>query len=338
MQEVRIAQLMSKKVTCIDSDASLDDVICLMRQRDCPCLIVTEKNIPVGIITERDLFPILADRIDQANPETLHASEIMSSPPVVLNLSATLFKALAIARGRTIRHFPVVNTEGELVGLVTQSDLVRAHFQVIELQREVIERTVIVRTEELQKANYELKELALEDVSLGIGNRRAMEVDLQHTHETALRYNRSYSVVLFDVDYFQRYNDSYGKLEGDKALREVACYLKGLVRQADRLYRYEEAAFLLLLPETACEQAEVLARRIIGSLAELAIPNAESPFKVLTLSGGIGSEESGMAEKNSWEEVITEAVHGLTKAKQNGRNQIVAEGLGVNAGVVKGDS
>jgi len=335
MQEIRIAQLMSEKFTCVSSEATLNEVIRLMRQPDCPCLIVTEKNMPVGVITERDLFPILADRIDQTASADLCASEIMSSPPVVLNLSATLFKALAIARSRIIRHFPVVNTKGEIVGLVTESDLVRAHFHVIESQREIIEHAVITRTEALQKANYELKELALEDIFLGIGNRRAMEVDLQHTHETALRYNRSYSVVLFDVDYFKAYNDSYGKLEGDKALREVARYLKGLIRQADRLYRFEDATFLLLLPETACEQADALARRIIGSLADLAIPNCESPLKILTLSGGIASEEFGMAGKNSWEEVIAEAARGLSQAKQNGRNRIAAEKREVKAGIAE---
>lgn len=336
MQEIRIAQLMTKKVTCISPEANLKEVIRLMRQHDCACLIVTEKNMPVGIITERDLFPILADLYNQPHSPIGSASEIMSSPPVVLNLSATLFKALAIARSRIIRHFPVVSAEGEVVGLVTQSDLVRAHSQVVESQREIIERTVIARTEELQKANYELKELSLEDVFLGIGNRRAMEVDLQHTHETALRYNRPYSVVLFDIDHFKGYNGTYGKSEGDKALKEVTRHLKGLIRQSDRLYRYGGEAFLLLLPETAHEQAGALARRTIGSLSALAIPNCESPFKVLTLSGGIGSEELGMAEKNSWEEVIAEAERGLTQAKQNGRNQIAVEPREVIAGMADG--
>jgi diguanylate cyclase (GGDEF)-like protein len=105
----------------------------------------------------------------------------------------------------------------------------------------------------------------------------------------------------------------------------VTRYLKGLIRQADRLYRYEGAAFLLLLPETACDQADALSRRIIGSLADFAIPNGQSPFKVLTLSGGIGSEDFGMAGENTWEEVVAEAARSLSQAKQNGRNQIAAE-------------
>ncbi len=333
MQEIRITHLMTEKITCVSSGAKLKEVIRLMRQEDCSCLIVTEMNMPIGVITESDLFPILADLLDQPQSPINDASEIMSSPPVVLNLSATLFKALAIARSRTIRHFPVVNAEGEVVGLVTRSALDMAHFNVIESQREIIERAVISRTEELHKANYELKELALEDVLLGIGNRRAMEVDLQHTHETTVRYNRPYSVVLFEVDHFRKYNDTYGKPERDKSLREVTCHLKGLIRHSDRLYRYGDKAFLLLLPETASAQADVLARRIIRSVVVLEIPNCESPFRVLTLSGGIGSEELGMTEKNSWEEVISEAEGGLIQAKQNGRNQIAVGKQEVNAGM-----
>jgi len=322
MDEIRIEQLMTKEVTCVGPNTELTEVVHLMCRVCHGCIVVIEKKAPVGVITGQDLFCTLADVIDQSRSPIICVSEIMSSPPVALNLSATLFKALAISRSRMFRHFPVVNEEGEIIGLVKQSDLIRAHFRVIEKQREIIERSVISRTQALHKANYEMKELALEDGFLEIRNRRVMEVDLQHTHETVIRYKRPYSVAPFDIDDFKGYNDTYGRFEGDKVLKRVTDHLQLSIRQSDRLYRYGVEEFLLLLPETTSEQADVMARRIVRSFADLAIAHCESPFEVVTISGGIGSEAADTPEKISWEEIIAEADRGLNRAKLEGRNRV----------------
>lgn len=135
----------------------------------------------------------------------------MSTQLVTVHENANLFEALVISKSNQIRHLPVINDQGRLVGLVTYTDLVTAHYRVIEAQKEIFERAVAEWTEELMEINKKLQEISLEYPLLRIGNRRAMEIDLEHTHATAYRYQGPYAIILLDVDHFKLYNDYYGQ-------------------------------------------------------------------------------------------------------------------------------
>ena len=146
-----------------------------------------------------------------------------------------------------------------------------------------------VRTAELQSALEHVRALSLEDALLSIGNRRALEIDVAHTHATAQRYQRRYSVVLLDVDHFKLYNDQWGHAAGDGILLAVSQALRSQLRAADRLYRYGGDELLLLLPETDIEGAHVLAQRMVETIAAVGI-RAEGPGEgALTISGGVSS-------------------------------------------------
>ena len=174
---------------------------------------------------------------------------------------------------------------------------------------------------ELQQANEQLKALSLIDALTGLRNQRAMEADLEHNHAFALRYSRSYSLALFDVDYFKLYNDTYGHKAGDEALRRVAEHLHASIRKSDRLYRYGEGSLLLLMPETMVHGTLILTERILNSFADLNIPHEKSPHSFITLSCGIAcqAEELGYA---SWEGLLDLADRGLYASKQRGRNTV----------------
>lgn len=328
MKKILVDSLMSKKVVYTHPHAEVTEVARTMRDRSYSCLVVTEKNLPIGVITERDMIRILVDVLETPPSRLQRASEFMSSPPIVINERSPLFEALVVTQSQKIRHLPVVNDDGLLVGLVTQSDLAKAHRHLIEVQRDIVEHSVATRTRALREANKQLKALSLEDALLEIGNRRAMEVDLKHTHEAALRYQRPYSIALLDVDFFKLYNDHYGHAAGNRILQEVTAYLRSMIRKSDRLYRYGGEELLLLLPETQLAGAEVLARRLVEGLAECNIPHCKSPFKVVTFSGGIGCEEleRGATDK-TWQDVAARADRALYRARGNGRNQVAVEKL-----------
>ncbi len=76
----------------------------------------------------------------------------------------------------------------------------------------MIQKSISAQTDELQKTIRDLQALSMEDHLMEVGNRRAMEVDLDHTHAGALRYDKTYSVLLVDVDHFKSYND--GRFNG----------------------------------------------------------------------------------------------------------------------------
>ena len=126
---------------------------------------------------------------------------------------------------------------------------------------------------------------------MAIGNRRAMEVDLAHIHAEALRYDRVYSIVSLDTDFFKKYNDHYGHAGGDGALRYTGDYLKAHVRKSDRIYRYGGEEVLLVLPQAPVADALGLARRLVSGLDDLAEPHAESDDKRRGWSSDCGREQ-----------------------------------------------
>jgi diguanylate cyclase (GGDEF)-like protein len=325
MVQVQVKELMNAMPMTLSPDAPLSQVTAIMSERRFSCMIIAVGETPVGIVTERDLVKYL-DRIFGQSEESragMTAGDVMSCPPVTIEEDACMFDALVLTQARKIRHLPVVDKVGHVSGILTYTDLAHAHNHIIELQSEIIDKAVAEHTSDLQLANQELKALSMEDPLLEIGNRRAMEVDLSYTHSSAIRYERPYSVVLYDIDSFKLYNDHYGHQAGDEALKQVADHLKQSVRSADRLYRYGGEEILLLLPETDMEGAQVLASRTVRELEVLQIPHAKSTHQVLTMSGGIGSPcNFGDTDLENWDLIVKQADSGLYEAKNRGRNQV----------------
>jgi len=323
MQDILIKTLMSEHIIQVAQESGLRSVLKQMTQQNHSCVIICENGSPIGIVTERDIVRRLQQTDSTADLLTLNAAQAMSSPVMSLNQNQSLFDALVISRANAIRHFPVVDDDEKLVGLITTSDLANAHFHVIEMQSEMIQKSVELKTKELAQVNQELLALSLEDHLMGIGNRRAMEVDLKHTHAAALRYRQIYSVVLMDLDYFKLFNDHYGHSTGDDALKAVANYVKTCIRKSDRLYRYGGEEMLLLLPSTDVSQASFFVKKLVDGLVKEAITHALSPFKVMTISAGVSCVSNKGKIYDHWEQTVDQADKALYRAKDNGRNQSV---------------
>ena len=325
--EIFIRDLMTRDMVVAYPRTRVLEVVRSMRDQNLPCLVIIEDHKPVGIVTERDLVDTLAKILETDIP-LLHTQvdELMSSPPITIKENATLFEALVISRSHKIRHLPVVDSNDEFVGLITQSNLVNAHFHIIERQTEILEKNVQKRTAELTAANQELIALSMTDSLLGIGNRRSMEVDLDHTLASAARYHRPCSLALLDLDYFKKFNDHYGHQAGDEALMQVAKHIEKSMRNTDRLYRYGGEELLLLLTETELNEATHVLNRITRSLEKRAIPHIGSPTNVLTLSAGVVSTtEATLKNSTNKESFIKEADRRLYEAKKQGRNRVVAD-------------
>jgi diguanylate cyclase (GGDEF)-like protein len=178
---------------------------------------------------------------------------------------------------------------------------------------------------ELQRLNAELLERSLTDQLTGVGNRRRMDEEISHTHTRAVRMGRTYGVALFDIDHFKLYNDYYGHIEGDEALRRVADTINQTSRAGESAFRYGGEEFLLLIPD--CRSADavyVTADRIRQAVADLGIAHEGRPSEppVVTLSGGVACWEPG--SPLSAEEVVHQADEALFKAKSAGRDRICA--------------
>ncbi len=335
-KDVLVGGIMTHAVVTVREENMLADVVDKMKNAQISCIVVVDdEHKPVGIITERDLVRLLGEVLEDNSDANTKVSTFMSGPPIAVSATTPLFDALVLTQGRNIRHLPVVDDKGFLRGILSYTDLAHAYEHVIEKQRELIEKELGDKTSQLQQVNEQLKALSMEDALLGIGNRRAMEVDLAYTHNLASRYKRPYSVVLFDVDCFKLYNDHYGHQAGDEALRLVTEHLRCSIRKADRLFRYGGEELLLLLPETALEGAKVLSSRIVKELAERNIPHVKSSYNVLTMSAGIGSPSLHSDAAKDWQSIVLQADKGLYLAKENGRNCVCHLDMGAATTVLQ---
>lgn len=316
MPEVTLEKLMTRAVTSVKPDASLAEVAATMSQARISCVVVCREGVPAGIITERDLVRAAVGNLSGAAGTKASAEELMTWPVITLPLSAPLPDAVTLARARHVRHLPVVDSQGRLAGLVTQTDLLNAYM-------ERMEQLVLERTTELAEANRKLQLLSLRDGLLEIGNRRAMEESLARAHDVATRYDRPYGVALFDVDYFKRYNDSYGHPAGDAVLKRVASCIAEKARGADHAYRYGGEEILVILPETRLEASFSAATRICDAVRGLGIRHQESPLGKLTVSCGVGSVEGRTSPWSEWRGLLREVDLALYRAKREGRDRVV---------------
>ncbi|MGH9058894.1 MAG: diguanylate cyclase domain-containing protein, partial [Acidimicrobiales bacterium] len=179
---------------------------------------------------------------------------------------------------------------------------------------------------QLEQANLELLDRSLTDALTGLGNRRRMEQDLDDAHAQALR-GRSYAVVLFDIDHFKLYNDHYGHLAGDQALKQVARCIDETIRAGESVYRYGGEEFLLLMAECGTTEAAAAAGRIRQRVTDLAIPHVSRPSRPLlvTLSGGVACWTNGSGL--STPQLLRRADVALYLAKSSGRNRIEVAGV-----------
>ncbi len=319
MPEQLVSQLMSREVLCAPPDATVSELVALMHEHTYSCIMITEKDRPVGLVTERDVVGVLDEMLKGERHGDLPVSEFMSEPVMTINENHPVFDAVVFCRSRSVRHLPVVDRQGRLTGLLTQSDLASAHLASIEMERARLQDPA-ANPDELIAVNEHLQALALEDSLLGIGNRRAMEVDLKYTHEAALRYSTPYAVAVCDVDFFKQYNDTYGHRAGDEVLRQLVDFLRSQIRKSDRIYRYGDDELLLLFPSTPLESACDTVERLQQGLSELQIEHSVSPFGVLTLSYGLSAIQPNRRRTLSWKQIFDEADHALYKVKRAGRN------------------
>lgn len=175
--------------------------------------------------------------------------------------------------------------------------------------------------QELKETNRELKLISSKDGLTGIANRRYYDEYMTTEWERMARENKPISLLMCDIDYFKKYNDAYGHLEGDSCLRMVAEAInKCCKRPADLAARYGGEEFTVVLPDTNLEGAKLVAESIRTGIIGLGIEHYDSPEKKVTVS--IGAASVIPHHGGNPAELARSADSALYQAKNNGRNRI----------------
>lgn len=175
-------------------------------------------------------------------------------------------------------------------------------------------------TEELKRANEQLRELTITDGLTGLYNRRhfntVIDVELRRAH----RDKESVALIMLDIDHFKKLNDRLGHQAGDDALQSVAAELKMSVRRpSDYCFRLGGEEFAVLVADAFGESIEVFAESLRRNVTGLKLPNPDYSLGILTISLGVALSDPGGETSSS---LYSRADKALYKAKSKGRNTV----------------
>jgi diguanylate cyclase (GGDEF)-like protein len=177
------------------------------------------------------------------------------------------------------------------------------------------------RSEILDKLFKELYLFATKDHLTGVFNRHALNELLGREMERVLRHNLPLTVMMLDIDDFKKYNDTFGHLQGDEALRKATKIIMQNSRKEDFVARYGGEEFIIVLPGTNIKKAIEAAERIRVAINNMKIKKVsrdiEEGYERITVSMGIAQ-----LTKKGIQEMIHRADMALYKAKIEGKNKI----------------
>ncbi len=204
------------------------------------------------------------------------------------------------------------------------------HIKMVFIIRDITERktaeqkiTELVKQLEIERNTAQ--ENSITDSLTGLSNRRYFDDALRREFSRLKRVGTTLSLIILDVDYFKKFNDSYGHLAGDYCLQQIATTIKTIVEGVPNIVaRYGGEEFVVLMPQPEEHEAEELAEKIRKAIEVLNIPHAASQITdYVTVSLGVVTVHND--ELSSQDQVVKLADEALYAAKKSGRNRTIVK-------------
>jgi len=261
--------------------------------------------------------PTLTIRDEAASPENSFPLKGLKSPRVIERKEEAESEERPVLQAETkaMLVLPLAAPENPLGFITVESRLAGAFNEANIRMAQALANEAAVALENALLFQ-EVKRLSLTDPLTGLNNRRSFDIAAQQNVRLAIRHRRPLSVLMLDIDYFKKVNDTYGHGAGDRVLVQLARVCRESIRSTDLLARFGGEEFCLLFPETGAEAARVLAESLRKAIAAVTL-KAEGQTFSITVSIGI-SECSG--EGDSLEDLLKCSDQALYRAKQAGRN------------------
>jgi diguanylate cyclase len=291
--------------------------------------IINETLARNGKLTEADLEQIYetylshiktTDRIDKVGSRVIgEIDDVMKLISDALGMSASYDASLSGAN----KKLESVQNRDQLKKIV--ESLVKSTREMQDTNKALEQRLTLSKSEisNLQQSLEAIRAESLTDPLTGLGNRKYFDRSIEMAVQSALANGEPLSLLMFDIDHFKSFNDSYGHLTGDQVLRLVGLSLKQTIKGQDITARYGGEEFAVVLPNTALRQALTVAdhiRRAVMS-KELKKKSTGEILGRVTISVGV----SMLKPDDDTDSLIERADACLYAAKRNGRNRVICE-------------
>jgi diguanylate cyclase len=291
--------------------------------------IINETLARNGKLTEADLEQIYetylsqikaSDRIDKVGARVIgEIDDVMNLITQALGMSASYDSSLSGAA-----HKLAGAQDRDQVKTIVDS-LMTSTREMRDTNKALEDRLTLSKSEisNLQQSLEAIRAESLTDPLTGLGNRKYFDRSIEMALQNALANGEPLSLLMFDIDHFKSFNDSYGHLTGDQVLRLVGMSLKQTIKGQDITARYGGEEFVVVLPNTAMRQALTVAdhiRRAIMS-KELRKKSTGEILGRVTISVGV----SMLKPDDDTDSLIERADACLYAAKRNGRNRVICE-------------
>jgi diguanylate cyclase (GGDEF)-like protein len=260
---------------------------------------------PVVARYGRDL--ILAERLEEES-EARHGSPLGRA----LDSRSVLIEERA---GRAVAYVPLLAKEDPLGVLVLEDPRDGAPFSGEDA---ALFRQLAVPIA-LAIQNARLYALAVFDGLTGLYVRRYFDLRMEEEFAQGRRYGRAFSVLLFDIDHFKKFNDTHGHQTGDAVLRQFAALLRENTRESDTCCRYGGEEMAIILPETALDEAGVLANKLCDAVRRKAFTGNDGQMLAVTTSVGVAEFCAAYSLPS---ELLQAADEALYEAKRGGRDRV----------------
>ncbi|MEA3422364.1 MAG: GGDEF domain-containing protein [Bacillota bacterium] len=302
--------------------------------------IIPEFFIDKGEIIEIEPFPI-------RDKNSLASHSIINNIPILLNDLQTEYhnykNHIDDSNIHSVIYVPIIHgtevlgamtIQSEQISIYSTNDLhlieaLSSYFAIAiknakiseSLQKEVLKRKTIQTSLERLNSNY--LQLSRIDSLTNIPNRRRLQEFLEDVINIHTRKQIPFAVLIIDIDHFKEYNDNYGHVKGDKAIKKVSKILKNSIqRDSDFISRYGGDEFVVVLPDITIEGCKIIASRFAENIRNNKINHSYSPTKShITVS--IGGYCNIPNIYSTMDSVLQEADRFLYQSKTFGRDTIV---------------
>jgi diguanylate cyclase len=291
--------------------------------------IINETLARNGSLTEADLEQIYetylsqiktTERIDKVGARVIgEIDDVMTLLTEGLGMSAGYDASLSGATQKL-----AVARDRDQVNAIVES-LVKSTREMRETNKALQDRLTVSKTEisNLQQSLEAIRAESLTDPLTGLGNRKYFDRSIEVAVQNALANGEPLSLMMFDIDHFKSFNDSFGHLTGDQVLRLVGMSLKQALKGQDISARYGGEEFAVVLPNTTLRQALTVADHIRRAVMakELKKKSTGEILGRVTISVGVSMLKPG----DDTDSLIERADACLYAAKRNGRNRVICE-------------